>query len=148
MPFHINMQEFISNQNRPKYLQVTRVIEGFETLEFRSYFDKWPLNGQNNVSEEGRGKVAGMWEVKDQIESDSYCFLKLRPWIFIYLLMPYSFHEWTQGRLVNNIWVFQPQYSSWTMWRWEAFLSCNKPTTIMVELTGVRIWQQCWSSKD
>jgi hypothetical protein len=83
MPFHIDMQEFISNQNRPKHLQVTRVIEGFETLEFRSYFDKWPLNGQNNVSEEGRGKVAGMWEVKDQIVSDSYCFLKLQPWIFI-----------------------------------------------------------------
>jgi len=53
-------EEFISNQNRPKHLQVTRVIEGFETLEFRSYFDKWPLNGQNNVSEEGRGKVAAM----------------------------------------------------------------------------------------
>jgi hypothetical protein len=55
-----NMQEYLSGQNYPQHTLVTRVIEGFETLDFRSNFDKWPLTGQTPVSEEGRGKVAGM----------------------------------------------------------------------------------------
>ncbi|KAH9566319.1 hypothetical protein CY35_04G125100 [Sphagnum magellanicum] len=52
--------EYLSGQNRPQHTLVTRVIEGFETLDFRSNFDKWPLTGQTPVSEEGRGKVAAM----------------------------------------------------------------------------------------
>ncbi|KAG0601882.1 hypothetical protein M758_11G145100 [Ceratodon purpureus] len=54
------VEGFITNQKRLKHTQITRIIEGFETLEFRSYFDKWPLNGQQPVSEEGRGKVAAL----------------------------------------------------------------------------------------
>ncbi|XP_024360709.1 villin-2 isoform X1 [Physcomitrium patens] len=50
----------ITEHNTAKYTKITRVIEGFETLEFRSYFEKWPLNGHHTVSEEGRGKVAGI----------------------------------------------------------------------------------------
>jgi hypothetical protein len=55
-----NMQEYLSGQNHPQHTLVTRVIEGFETPDFRSNFDKWPLTGQTPVSEEGRGKVAAM----------------------------------------------------------------------------------------
>ncbi|XP_024403822.1 villin-3 isoform X2 [Physcomitrium patens] len=54
------VEDLITNLNRPKHIQITRIIEGFETLEFRSYFVKWPLNGQHTVSEEGRGKVAAL----------------------------------------------------------------------------------------
>lgn len=53
------MQNFITNEKRPKHSQIIRIIEGFETLEFRSHFDNWPLHEQYPISEEGRGKVAG-----------------------------------------------------------------------------------------
>lgn len=43
---------------KPNHAQITRIIEGFETWEIRSYFDKWPWSGPHPVSE-GRGKVAG-----------------------------------------------------------------------------------------
>lgn len=36
-----------------------RVIEGFETVMFRSKFDSWPQAVEVAVSEDGRGKVAG-----------------------------------------------------------------------------------------
>lgn len=54
------VEGYVTSQGRPKHTQITRIIEGFETLEFRSNFDKWPLNGQHPVSEEGRGKVAAL----------------------------------------------------------------------------------------
>lgn len=59
----VYVQGYLTGKERPKHTQITRIIEGFETLEFRSYFDKWPLNGQHPVSEEGRGKVAGMLNI-------------------------------------------------------------------------------------
>ena len=87
------LQGFITNQKRPKYTQITRIIEGFETLEFRSYFEKWPLNGQHPVSEEGRGKVAGILNILSSFSFalvfipadytfpkgyDEHCFSKIR----------------------------------------------------------------------
>ncbi|KAG0607331.1 hypothetical protein M758_8G020200 [Ceratodon purpureus] len=60
------VEGLITDQKRPKHTQITRIIEGFETLEFRSYFDKWSFNGQHPVSEEGRGKVAGTALLKQQ----------------------------------------------------------------------------------
>ena len=59
------MQEFISSQRRPKHTLVTRIIQGFETLSFRSNFDVWPLGGGATVSEDGRGKVAGVYQLKN-----------------------------------------------------------------------------------
>lgn len=44
--------------DRPKY-HITRVIEGFETVKFKSLFDSWPQSTDVAVSEDGRGKVAG-----------------------------------------------------------------------------------------
>lgn len=35
------------------------MIEGFETVMFRSKFDSWPHSAEVAVSEDGRGKVAG-----------------------------------------------------------------------------------------
>jgi len=56
----ICVQELIRGHNRPKS-HVIRVIEGFETVIFRSKFDSWPQTAGVTVSEDGRGKVAGQW---------------------------------------------------------------------------------------
>ncbi|KAG4949307.1 hypothetical protein AAZX31_15G155600 [Glycine max] len=40
--------------------QIIRVIEGFETVMFRSKFDSWPQITDVTVSEDGRGKVAAL----------------------------------------------------------------------------------------
>lgn len=48
-----------------------RVIEGFETVMFRSKFDSWPQSTNVAVSEDGRGKVAG----KELIYADYLIFL-------------------------------------------------------------------------
>ncbi|MCO5582788.1 hypothetical protein L7F22_036687 [Adiantum nelumboides] len=53
-------EEFLSSQKRPKHTLITKVIQGFETLSFRSNFDSWPVAGGATVSEDGRGKVAAM----------------------------------------------------------------------------------------
>lgn len=39
---------------------IIRVIEGFETVMFRSKFDSWPQTTNVTVSEDGRGKVAAL----------------------------------------------------------------------------------------
>ncbi|KAL3535455.1 hypothetical protein ACH5RR_003916 [Cinchona calisaya] len=39
---------------------IVRVIEGFETVTFRSKFDSWPQSTSTAVSEDGRGKVAAL----------------------------------------------------------------------------------------
>ena len=41
---------------------MVRVIEGFETVTFRSKFDSWALTETTDVasSEDNRGKVAGI----------------------------------------------------------------------------------------
>ncbi|XP_078170787.1 villin-5-like isoform X1 [Carex rostrata] len=49
----------IQDENRHKS-NLTRVIEGFETVMFKSKFDKWPQTTEVAVSEEGRGKVAAL----------------------------------------------------------------------------------------
>lgn len=53
-------EEFLVSQKRPKSTHITRIIQGFETLPFRSTFDEWPLGGGTAVSEDGRGKVAAL----------------------------------------------------------------------------------------
>lgn len=52
------VQEFLQSMDRLK-CHITRVIEGFETVMFRSKFESWPQTTEVAVAEEGRGKVAG-----------------------------------------------------------------------------------------
>lgn len=52
------MQELLHGSDRPK-AHIIRLIEGFETVMFRSKFDAWPQTTDVTVSEDGRGKVAG-----------------------------------------------------------------------------------------
>lgn len=47
------------SHNRPKSTKITRVIQGFETLSFRSNFDSWPIGTTAATAEKGKGKVAG-----------------------------------------------------------------------------------------
>lgn len=53
-----DIQELLHDPSRPK-AHIIRIIEGFETVMFRSKFDKWPQTTDVAVSEDGRGKVAG-----------------------------------------------------------------------------------------
>lgn len=53
-----NKQDLVSGTDQLKP-QIIRVIEGFETVMFRSKFDSWPQTTEVTVSEDGRGKVAG-----------------------------------------------------------------------------------------
>lgn len=52
------MQELLREGNRPKS-HIVRLMEGFETVIFRSKFSKWPKKADAVVSDESRGKVAG-----------------------------------------------------------------------------------------
>jgi gelsolin len=52
------LQELLHEGNRPKS-HIIRVMEAFETVMFRSKFDKWPKKADAVVSDESRGKVAG-----------------------------------------------------------------------------------------
>lgn len=47
-------EEYLSSQNKPKHTLITRVIQGRETLPFRTKFDSWPLDGDAPASEDGR----------------------------------------------------------------------------------------------
>ncbi|KAK4265504.1 hypothetical protein QN277_026552 [Acacia crassicarpa] len=51
--------ELVSGSDRQKS-QIIRVIEGFETVMFKSKFDSWPETTEVTVSEDGRGKVAAL----------------------------------------------------------------------------------------
>jgi len=51
-------QELIRGPSRPK-AHIIRVIEGFETVMFRSKFDVWPQTAEVGISDDARGKVAG-----------------------------------------------------------------------------------------
>ncbi|XP_057866984.2 villin-4 isoform X1 [Cryptomeria japonica] len=53
-------EELIASQGRSQKAHITRVVEGFETVMFKSNFDKWPQSTDTTVSEEGRGKVVAM----------------------------------------------------------------------------------------
>ncbi|KAI5585415.1 hypothetical protein POPTR_006G165300v4 [Populus trichocarpa] len=52
-------EELVRAVERPKS-RVVRVIEGFETVMFRSKFESWPQTTNVTVSEDGRGKVAAL----------------------------------------------------------------------------------------
>ncbi|CAN8326574.1 unnamed protein product [Cochlearia groenlandica] len=52
-------EEIIRSSERPKS-QMIRIIEGFETVPFRSKFDSWTQETNTTVSEEGRGRVAAL----------------------------------------------------------------------------------------
>ncbi|XP_050216525.1 villin-4 [Mercurialis annua] len=52
-------EELVRGADRPKS-QIIRVIEGFETVMFRSKFESWPQTVDVAVSEDGRGKVAAL----------------------------------------------------------------------------------------
>ncbi|XP_052198990.1 villin-4-like [Diospyros lotus] len=52
-------EELVRGLNRPKS-HIIRVIEGFETVMFKSKFHSWPLSADVAVSEDGRGKVAAL----------------------------------------------------------------------------------------
>ncbi|KAI4344434.1 hypothetical protein L6164_011663 [Bauhinia variegata] len=51
--------ELLSGPDRSKF-HIIRVIEGFETVMFKSKFDSWPQTANVTVSEDGRGKVAAL----------------------------------------------------------------------------------------
>lgn len=51
-------QESLLEPGRPQ-AHVIRIIEGFETVMFRSKFEQWPQKNDAVVSDESRGKVAG-----------------------------------------------------------------------------------------
>ncbi|XP_057422444.1 villin-4-like [Lotus japonicus] len=66
--------ELLSDTDRPKS-QIIRVIEGFETVMFRSKFDSWPQTTNATMPEEGRGKVAALLkrqglDVKGLVKAD------------------------------------------------------------------------------
>ncbi|XP_068652517.1 villin-4-like isoform X2 [Aristolochia californica] len=52
-------EDLVCGPNRPK-AHIIRVIEGFETVMFRSKFEAWPQTTEVTVSEDGRGKVAAL----------------------------------------------------------------------------------------
>ncbi|XVF34161.1 hypothetical protein REPUB_Repub18cG0034700 [Reevesia pubescens] len=52
-------EELIHSSDRPKS-HIIRVIEGFETVIFRSKFESWPQATNVAVTEDGRGKVAAL----------------------------------------------------------------------------------------
>lgn len=52
-------EELVHGSDRPNS-HIIRVIEGFETVMFRSKFDSWPQTTDVAVSEDGRGKVAAL----------------------------------------------------------------------------------------
>uniref|UniRef100_A0A453T2R3 Gelsolin-like domain-containing protein n=1 Tax=Aegilops tauschii subsp. strangulata TaxID=200361 RepID=A0A453T2R3_AEGTS len=51
-------EELLREGNRPRS-HIIRLMEGFETVIFRSKFSKWPKKVETVVSVESRGKVAG-----------------------------------------------------------------------------------------
>lgn len=52
-------EELLRGLDRPKS-HIIRMIEGFETVLFRSKFDSWPQTTDVAVTEDGRGKVAAL----------------------------------------------------------------------------------------
>ncbi|TYH36428.1 hypothetical protein ES332_D13G264300v1 [Gossypium tomentosum] len=52
-------EELLRDFDRPKS-HLIRVIEGFETVTFRSKFESWPQTTNATVTEEGRGEVVAL----------------------------------------------------------------------------------------
>ncbi|CAA2983914.1 villin-4-like [Olea europaea subsp. europaea] len=55
----VSVDELLHSLDKLK-CHVIRVIEGFETVMFRSKFDNWPQSTNVTVSEDGRGKVSAL----------------------------------------------------------------------------------------
>ncbi|XP_038993982.1 villin-4-like [Hibiscus syriacus] len=86
-------EELIQGSNRSKS-HLIRVIEGFETVIFRSKFDSWPQTTNATVTEDGRGKVAALLQrqglnvkgllkvdpVKEEPEEHIDCTGQLQVW--------------------------------------------------------------------
>ncbi|KAL3632681.1 Villin-4 [Castilleja foliolosa] len=53
------VDELMRSLDRSKS-RISRMIEGFETVKFRSYFESWPQTANVAVSADGRGKVAAL----------------------------------------------------------------------------------------
>ncbi|KAL7138141.1 hypothetical protein ABFS83_10G143500 [Erythranthe nasuta] len=53
------VDELLRSLDRPNS-HIIRVIEGFETVMFRSKFDSWPQSTNAAASQDGRGKVAAL----------------------------------------------------------------------------------------
>ncbi|ONK74261.1 uncharacterized protein A4U43_C03F4440 [Asparagus officinalis] len=53
------LEELLRSPGRPP-AHIIRVIEGFETVVFRSKFASWPQTTDIVISEDGRGKVAAL----------------------------------------------------------------------------------------
>ncbi|KAL8489022.1 hypothetical protein ACS0TY_025070 [Phlomoides rotata] len=53
------VDEFLRSNDRSNS-HIIRVIEGFETVMFRSKFDSWPESSNATGSEDGKGKVAAL----------------------------------------------------------------------------------------
>ncbi|KAL7097492.1 hypothetical protein ACP275_10G148200 [Erythranthe tilingii] len=53
------VDELLRSLDRPN-CHIIRVIEGFETVMFRSKFDSWPQSTNAAASQDGRGKVAAL----------------------------------------------------------------------------------------
>ncbi|CAK8564110.1 unnamed protein product [Lathyrus sativus] len=76
--------ELVRSTDRPKS-QITRVIEGFETVMFKSKFESWTETSNVTMSEDGRGKVAALLkrqglDVKGLLKADP---VKEEPQAFI-----------------------------------------------------------------
>ena len=70
------IQEMIRSSERPKS-QMIRIIEGFETVTFRSKFDTWAQVTNTTVSEDGRGRVAGEYYFKYVLSADMLSLLNV-----------------------------------------------------------------------
>ncbi|XP_010256568.1 PREDICTED: villin-1 isoform X2 [Nelumbo nucifera] len=71
------------SQGRSTGTHITFLTEGSETVTFRSYFEGWPQKVEQNLYEEGRGKVAAIfkkqgYDVKELPEEDWQPFINCR----------------------------------------------------------------------
>ncbi|KAH9305777.1 hypothetical protein KI387_010181, partial [Taxus chinensis] len=53
-------EEFISSQKRGTCVHLVRIIQGYETINFKANFESWPLGNGASGSEDGKGKVASL----------------------------------------------------------------------------------------
>lgn len=66
------MQKLLSDSNRTR-THIIKVIEGFETVTFKSKFKEWPQTPELKLSsEDGRGKVAGCYLQIFQVQFSAF----------------------------------------------------------------------------
>lgn len=56
------LQDFLRNHNRSGGTHLSLITEGLETAKFRSFFTNWPQKVEPRLYEEGREKVAGLFD--------------------------------------------------------------------------------------